>query len=60
MCNLSDRIEEKGIEQGKMESVLALIQNLHFSFEEAVSALNLPDDLIETCRRYVIQEMNVE
>ena len=60
MCNLSDRIEEKALEKGKMESVLALIQNLHLSFEEAVSALNLPDDLIETCRRYVFQEMNVE
>ena len=66
MCNLADRIEEraleKGIEQGiereKINSVVTLIQNSHLSFEEAIKLLNLPENLIDVCRKYVLQEMN--
>ena len=59
MCNLSDRIEEKGIEKGKMEDVLTLMKKLQLSFEEAICILDIPDYLIDACRKYVVQEMNI-
>ena len=57
MCNLADRIEENGIEKGiaqeKMNSLVAIIQKLNLSFEDAVCILEVPENLIESCREYV-------
>lgn len=35
MCNLSDLIEEKGIEQGRLNTLIALVQDGLLSVEEA-------------------------
>ena len=57
MCNLADRIEEKGIEKGiereKINSVVTLIQNSHLSFEEVIKLLNVPDCLIDACKKRI-------
>ena len=48
MCNLSDILVEQGVEQGKTENTLnsisSLIKNLHFTVEEAMKALSIPED----------------
>lgn len=48
MCNLSDILLEQGIEQGKkkgtLDSILNLMKNLHFSMEDAMKALSIPED----------------
>ena len=57
MCNLADRIEEKGIEKGiereKINSVVTLIQNSHLSFEEVIKLLNVPENLIDACKKRI-------
>ena len=46
MCNLSDLIEEKGIEKGMTEAIVMSLQNLMetmgFSLEKACQALKVP------------------
>ncbi len=52
MCNLSDILLEQGIEQGieqgkkkgTLDSILNLMKNLHFSMEDAMKALSIPED----------------
>ncbi len=44
MCNLSDILVEQGFEQGKIDSIFNLIKNLHFTVEEAMKALSIPED----------------
>ena len=61
MCNLADRIEEKGVEKGmrkgieqeKVNAVVTLIRTLHLSFDEAIRILEVPEYLIASCREYV-------
>ena len=69
MCNLADRIEEKalekgkrqgielgieqGIEQEKIHTVVTLIEKLNLPFDEVIKLLNVPDDLIESCRKHI-------
>ena len=61
MCNLADRIEEKGIAKGfekgieseKINSVVTLIQNSHLSFEEVIKLLNVPENLIDACKKRI-------
>ena len=47
MCNLSDLIEEKGMEKGKeltlLDSIKNLMETLHLSAEQAMSALRIPE-----------------
>ena len=54
MCNLSDILVEKGIEQGKEQgienSITNLMKNLHFTVEEAMKALSIPEDQWEKYR----------
>ena len=74
MCNLAERIEEKalkkgiaqgkeqgieqGIEKGVFASVIALIKK-NISFDDAVSMLDVPNELIDRCREYVTSNVNV-
>ena len=48
MCNLSQAIEDKGIEKGKFEATLSnlqsLINTLSLSTEKAMDVLNIPQD----------------
>ena len=69
MCNLADRIEERalekgkrqgieqGIEQEKIHTVVTLIEKLNLPFDEVNKLLNVPDDLIESCRKHI--QLNV-
>ena len=62
MCNLSERIEErgirKGIEQGieqgivlqAYDSILNIMNSFNISFDQAVVALKLSDKMIEICK----------
>ena len=65
MCNLADRIEEKalekgkrqgierGIEQEKIHTVVTLIEKLNLPFDEVIKLLNIPENLIESCKKHV-------
>ena len=48
MCNLSQGAIEKGIGKGRererVESVRSLMQNLHMTAEDAMKALNIPQE----------------
>ena len=69
MCNLADRIEEKalekgkrqgieqGIEQEKIHTVVTLIEKLNLPFDEVIKLLNVPDDLIESCKKCVMKNV---
>ena len=51
MCNLSDILVEKGIEQGiELVSITSLMKNIHFTVEEAMKALSIPEDQWENYR----------
>jgi hypothetical protein len=65
MCNLADRIEERalekgkrqgierGIEQEKIHAVVTLIEKLNLPFDEVIKLLNVPENLIESCKKHV-------
>ena len=66
MCNLSEGIEQRGIQKGiqkgiqtgiqkgrmdeRLESIQNLMKNLKFSIEQAMTALGIPEDEWETYR----------
>ena len=43
MCNLSDGIEQKGIEKNTIQSIQNLMKNLKLSIEQAMTALEVPE-----------------
>ena len=43
MCNLSDSIEQKGIEKALLRSIQNLMKNLKLSIEQAMTALGVPE-----------------
>ena len=43
MCNLSDSIEQKGIEKALLRSIQNLMKNLKLSIEQAMTALEVPE-----------------
>ncbi len=62
MCNLSEGIEQRGIQKGiqtgiqkgrmdgRLEAIQNLMKNLKFSIEQAMTALGIPEDEWETYR----------
>ena len=48
---------ERGIEQEKIHTVVTLIEKLNLPFDEVIKLLNVPDDLIESCRKHI--QLNV-
>lgn len=53
MCNLSDLIEEKGIEKGIELSVRNLMETLGLSLEKACEALKISVEEYERISKYV-------
>ena len=59
MCNLSEGIEQRGIQKGRLEGQLEtrqeaiqnLMRNLKFSIEQAMTALGIPETEWETYRK---------
>ena len=51
MCNLSEGIEQRGIQKGRMESIQNLMKNLKLSMEQAMTALGIPETEWETYRK---------
>ena len=59
MCNLSEGIEQRGIQKGRLEgqletrqeSIQNLMRNLKFSIEQAMTALGIPETEWETYRK---------
>ena len=53
-CNLSEGVEQRGIQtgiqRGRMEAIQNLMKNLKFSIEQAMTALGIPEDEWETYR----------
>ena len=60
MCNLSDSVEEKGIQKGihknQLLSVKALMDTMKLSEEEALAALRIPKADWEKCRKLVTEQ----
>ena len=64
MCNLSDRIEEralkKGLAQGEFhqayKNLLTIMDSLNLSFEDALNALKLSNELQISCRKKYQEE----
>jgi hypothetical protein len=58
MCNYSDFIYEKGVSdgevkgeaRGKAEALIQLMKNLKLTFEQALTALSVPE-MSQTCER---------
>lgn len=55
MCNLSEGIEQRGIQKGRvegqLESIQNLMKNLKLSMEQAMTALGIPETEWETYRK---------
>ncbi|MEY8309874.1 hypothetical protein AAK899_10210 [Erysipelotrichaceae bacterium 51-3] len=43
MCNLSEVIEERGIQKESLRSIHALMKNAHLSSKEAMDLLEIPE-----------------
>ena len=48
---------ERGIEQEKIHTVVTLIEKLNLPFDEVIKLLNVPDDLIESCKKCVMKNL---
>jgi peptidoglycan glycosyltransferase len=44
---------ERGIEQEKIHTVVTLIEKLNLPFDEVIKLLNIPENLIESCKKHV-------
>ena len=44
---------EQGIEQEKIHTVVTLIEKLNLPFDEVIKLLNVPENLIESCKKHV-------
>lgn len=57
MCEIFDKIRNKGKEEGKFEEKLETIQKLNskkMTFEEVVDLLNIPIEKQQQFRNYII------
>ena len=43
MCNLSQSVEQKGIEKGILRSLQTLMKNMKMPLEEALATLEIPE-----------------
>ena len=50
MCNLSEGIEQRGIQKERLNSIQNLMKNLKLPMEQAMAALGIPKDEWETYR----------
>ena len=50
MCNLSEGIEQRGIQKERLNSIQNLMKNLKLPLEQAMAALGIPKDEWETYR----------
>ena len=44
---------ERGIEQEKIHTVVTLIEKLNLPFDKVIKLLNVPDYLVDICRKYI-------
>lgn len=44
MCNLSEGIEERGIEKAELRAIKSIMENLKMTAEQAMEALNIALD----------------
>ena len=55
MCNLSERIEEKGIQKGLIQSVKSLLEN-GIPADEVKHLLNVTDEEIRLAKKYIMSD----
>ncbi|MBO5209311.1 MAG: hypothetical protein J6B68_08200 [Lachnospiraceae bacterium] len=48
MCNLSDRIEAKGIEKGRLETLFELVHDGILSVGDAAARVSMPESAFST------------
>ena len=48
MCNLSEGIENIGIEKGLIQTIVKMVKNLKLSIEDALVVAEIPEDARES------------
>ena len=48
MCNLSDIIEERGIQKGRLETIYELVQSGELTLEQIAKGLDIPVEQLKS------------